>query len=340
MLASFIIPTQNRAPTLRQTLGSVHAIAKDQDVEVLVIDNASTDDTPQVCREESEKWRQGQFHYFFEPILGLLSGRHRGAHESRGDILVYLDDDVVLQLDWFSGLLDVFSDPEVALAGGPSLPIYEIPPPNWLEGLWEDFDGGRHCGHLSLIDQGPKKKVCDPTNIWGLNFSIRRDALYDCGGFHPDCVSARLQRFQGDGETGLSAKIEQKGSLAVYHPDLKVSHLISNNRLEVPAFEKRAFYQGVCDSYTRIRKSGTVEVPASSNIIKKSFEKIRGIRQRNQISKKSTSDGIKFLMRRAYARGYEFHQLEVRKDPTLLEWVLKPDYFDYCLPAGWENYLQ
>jgi glycosyltransferase involved in cell wall biosynthesis len=159
MLASFIIPTQNRAATLRQTLSSVHAIAKDQDVEVLVIDNASTDDTPQVCREESGKWRQGQFHYHFEPIPGLLSGRHRGAQESRGDILVYLDDDVVMQLDWFSGFLDVFSDPEVALAGGPSIPIYEIPPPDWLAGLWEAFDGGKHCGHLSLIDQGPEKKM-------------------------------------------------------------------------------------------------------------------------------------------------------------------------------------
>jgi glycosyltransferase involved in cell wall biosynthesis len=138
MQASFIIPTQNRARTLRQTLCSVHSIAKEQDVEVFVIDNASTDDTPQVCREESGKWRQGQFHYHFEPIPGLLSGRHRGAQESSGEILIYLDDDIVLQPDWFSGFLDVFSDPEVALAGGPSFPIYEIPPPNWLEGLWRE----------------------------------------------------------------------------------------------------------------------------------------------------------------------------------------------------------
>lgn len=340
MLASFIIPTQNRATTLRKTLSSVHAIARDQDVEVLVVDNASTDDTPQVCREESEKWRQGQFHYFFEPIPGLLSGRHRGAMESRGEILIYLDDDVVLQPDWFKGLLDVFSNPEVALAGGPSLPIYEVPPPDWLEDLWEDFDGGKHCGHLSLINQGPKKKACDPTYVWGLNFAIRRDAFYACGGFHPDCVPARLQRFQGDGETGLAAKIQQKGLLAFYHPDLKVNHLISSNRLAVPAFERRAFYQGVCDSYMRIRKSGFVEVPASQNIIKKAYEKFRGNKRRTPIFQKTTFDRIKHLMQSAYRRGYEFHQSEVRKDPALLEWVLKPDYFDYRLPEGWEKYLQ
>lgn len=340
MQASFIIPTHNRARTLRQTLCSVHTIAKEQDVEVLVIDNASTDDTPQVCRKESGKWRNGQFHYFFEPIPGLLSGRHRGAQESGGEFLVYLDDDVVLQSNWFRGFLDVFSDPEVAVAGGPSFPIYETPPPDWLEGLWEDLDGGRHCGHLSLINQGSVKKVCDPANIWGLNFAIRREALYSCGGFHPDCVPAKLQRFQGDGETGLSVKIHQKGWFAVYHPDLKVSHLIPKDRLEVSAFERRAFYQGVCDSYTQIRKFGSVETPVNPNFIKKAYESFRRSAQKERILRKTTSDGMKLLMRSAHGCGYEFHQSEVRKDPALLDWVLKPDYFDYRLPEGWKKYLQ
>ena len=332
MLASFIIPTQNRATTLRQTLSSVHAIAKDQDVEVLVVDNASTDDTPQVCREESGKWRQGQFQYHFEPIPGLLSGRHRGAQESRGEILIYLDDDIVLQPDWFSGFLDVFSDPQVALAGGPSFPIYEIPPPDWLEGLWEDFDGGRHCGHLSLIDQGPKKKVCDPTNIWGLNFSIRRDALYACGGFHPDCVPARLQRFQGDGETGLAERIKLFCKKTMYHPSMTVGHLISKSRLQPEYFETRGFYQGVSYSFTQIRKSGVVkECPKKSvNIYFKLFNNI----ERKKILLQPTSKGIIKLVDNAIKKGFDYHQSEVALDPLLYNWVTKKDYFNYRLPLS------
>jgi hypothetical protein len=35
-----------------------------------------------------------------------------------------------------------------------------------------------------------------------------------------------------------------------------------------------------------------------------------------------------------------FHQSEVRNDPTLLDWVLRQNYFDYRLPDGWKHYLQ
>jgi hypothetical protein len=45
------------------------------------------------------------------------------------------------------------------------------------------------------------------------------------------------------------------------------------------------------------------------------------------------------LIGRAHAAGVAFHENEVRNDPKLLEWVLKPDYVDYALPDGWKNYL-
>jgi hypothetical protein len=32
-------------------------------------------------------------------------------------------------------------------------------------------------------------------------------------------------------------------------------------------------------------------------------------------------------------RGYQFHQNEVKKDPKLLQWVLKKDYFNYKIPS-------
>jgi len=45
------------------------------------------------------------------------------------------------------------------------------------------------------------------------------------------------------------------------------------------------------------------------------------------------------LMARAHYDGIQFHRKEVRRDPTLLEWVLRDDYFDYRLPAGWKAFL-
>jgi len=97
-----------------------------------------------------------------------------------------------------------------------------------------------------------------PNYIWGLDFAIRRRALFDLGGFHPDCISDALQHFQGDGETGLTMKAFVQGYKAVFTSRAKVYHFISASRMTPEYFERRAYYQGVCDSYSRIRREGRV----------------------------------------------------------------------------------
>ena len=142
------------------------------------------------------------------------SGRPRGE----GRILAYLDDDVVLAPTWHGAIREAFSDPSVALVGGPSFPHFEVDPPSWLAAFWVVTEKGRRCGELSLIDHGSAIVEADPLYVWGLNFAIRKSAFEDCGGFHPDCIPKALQRYQGDGETGLSLKIKSKGLRTLYHP--------------------------------------------------------------------------------------------------------------------------
>jgi GT2 family glycosyltransferase len=48
--------------------------------------------------------------------------------------------------------------------------------------------------------------------------NFEKDTLFALSGFHPDCVPANLQQFQGDGETGLSIKAREKGYRAIYQP--------------------------------------------------------------------------------------------------------------------------
>lgn len=68
---------------------------------------------------------------------------------------------------------------------------------------------------LSLLDIGQDVPNIDPNYIWGLNFSIRKQTMYDCGGFHPDLVPAYLQCWQGDGETGLTKKIKKNSAQTI-----------------------------------------------------------------------------------------------------------------------------
>jgi hypothetical protein len=103
--------------------------------------------------------------------------------------------------------------------GARNLPKFEVEPPAWLESFCDaTCDGGRSCGWLSLHDLGESELEIDPNYVWGLNFAIRKRALRDLGGFHPDCVPQELQRFQGEGETGLTMKARSYGYRAVYQP--------------------------------------------------------------------------------------------------------------------------
>src|SRR5579871_3162480 len=137
MLFSVVIPTWNRACSLRRTLTSLAQVEiGSNQVEVLVVDNGSIDQTRVVF--ESVRSLPSPFHweYIYEPMPGLLSGRHCGALRARGDICVFIDDDVRLDKGWLTAIENSFLDPEVSLVGGPSRPVYESQPPAWLESFF------------------------------------------------------------------------------------------------------------------------------------------------------------------------------------------------------------
>jgi glucosyl-dolichyl phosphate glucuronosyltransferase len=338
---SIIIPTLNRCEQLFKTLGSLAAIADgDRDVEIIIVDNGSSDQTPQVFQAIAERYPRLLLRHYCDDMPGLLTGRHKGAKEAQGDILAYLDDDVLLASSWLEGLRDGFRDPAVVLVGGPSRPQFDCDPPAWLDALWWEFEGGQALGWLSLIDLGNEKKANDPCFVWGLNFSIRKHVLRECGGFHPDCLPKVLQRYQGDGETGLSLNIRKLGNqAALYHPAVAVTHMIPKSRLTLEAFEARGFYQGVCDSYTSIRLNGGVR-QARDRSWGEWYRLISGSMQRAISFGRRGSETVSHLIGRAHSMGVAFHQGQVRNDPVLLNWVLKEDYFDYALPAGWQSRVE
>lgn len=337
MDTSIIIPTYNRCDALRRALASLSEMNhRPDDHEVIVVDNASTDQTRDVVEEAATRYPTRPIRYSYEPIPGLLSGRHRGAIEARGDICAFLDDDVRVGRDWLIGLKDAFRDPAIVQVGGPSSPLFEKAPPDWLAGFYTDNESGRSCGWLSLLDGGKRVKEIDPCYTWGLNFAIRRKVLFDVGGFHPDSIPNPLQRFQGDGETGLSLKVARAGLKALYHPLVSVQHEVPASRVTVEYFEQRAYFQGVCDSYTQIRAEG--QLAQTKRSWKDPFRPIKRILE--TIRDAGTGiNTVRHWTARAYKDGYGFHQEEVSNDPKLLEWVLRKDYWDYRLPDGWEQYL-
>src|SRR5262249_7207773 len=151
-----------------------------------------------------------------------------GEFEQKGDILVLLAADIEAAPGYLHVILHAIEDLSEQLGGGPTLPRYDSVPPAWVERFWIMSPYGS-CGgrFLSLLDLGGNAIEIHPNYIWGLNFAIRRRALFDLGGFHPDCIPDALQHFQGDGETGLTMKAFAQGYKAVFTPGAAVYHFIS-----------------------------------------------------------------------------------------------------------------
>lgn len=327
---SLVIPTRDRPALLGRALA---AIARHVDprhaADVLVVDNGREAGTEAAFQAAAAAHPRLPWRLVHEPVPGLLSGRHRGAAEARGDVLCYLDDDALVTATWSETVRDAFADGAARLVGGPSAPLFERRPPGWLRHLWAGVaGGGRMLDLLSLIDCGPEPRPVEPWFVWGLNFSIRRDALAECGGFHPDGVPPPLLRLRGDGEGGLAYKLAARGERALYHPGALVHHVLPASRITLPAVERRAFAQGVSDSYTAIRAAGAAPPPAPPAAPRRTA--LRHARARFF----GSALALKELVADARAAGRAFHEAEVRRDPRLLAWVLRPDYFDYSLPEG------
>lgn len=343
---SIIIPTCNRGKNLLQVLDSVTRLQIDKMIfELIVVDNASTDNTKIICSEFINNHKEINVNYLYEPVPGLLSGRHLGANNAKGEILAFLDDDCDLSPNWADSILQILDKrPDVDLLTGPNLPKYETYPPNWLNALWQKTPyGGQQCGDLSLLDLGRQIIEIDAIWVWGLNFIIRKTAYLKLKGFHPDIVPQRLQFLQGDGETGISIKANEMGLKSLYHHDVLLYHIVPDFRLTSTYFEKRYFYQGIADSYTSLRyqnglykKQQTVDkqiTPVSKKLkrfVKKKFQEL--FKPYSKEIKNDEISQLRNLFYKKYSEGYAYHQHHFKTNPLVREWVLKPDYMDYKLP--------
>jgi glycosyltransferase involved in cell wall biosynthesis len=110
---SVVIPAFNEADDLPATLHSLQAQDFAGPVEVIVVDNGSTDDTAAVARRFGARVVQ-------EATPGVCAARQRGTLAARGEIVVSTDADTVHPADWLARLDARFAgDPAVVAVAGP-----------------------------------------------------------------------------------------------------------------------------------------------------------------------------------------------------------------------------
>ena len=132
MKLTIIVPAFNEESYLAATLDSIQAAAaqlrarSDVDIETIVVDNNSADETAAIARSKGAT-------VVHEPVQGIARARNAGARHAQGDMLVFVDADVIVPCALLAAIHATMSDP-VCIGGGvdvdyrPRRPLHQALP--------------------------------------------------------------------------------------------------------------------------------------------------------------------------------------------------------------------
>ena len=225
MLVTVAICTWNRAASLRRALGSLALLEIPDGVrlELLVIDNGSSDDTPAVLSEHASAL---PLRSLAEPKPGLSHARNRAAAEARGELILWTDDDVEVEPAWLAAYAEA-SDrhPDASFFGGATLPRFEQTPPAWIAASWEQL-----ADTWAIRVLPPEPAPIDPSRLpVGANFAIRAE-LQRRHAYDPR-LGRRGGELMGGEETALMRELLADGRSGWWVPAARVHHAIPPERL-------------------------------------------------------------------------------------------------------------
>jgi glycosyltransferase involved in cell wall biosynthesis len=216
---SVILPTRNRSALLRTLLGDLTSQqAGDLPFEVVVVDNASRDDTRAVAMAAAA--RDARLRYVYEPARGASNARNRGIAAARAPLLAFLDDDVRPAADWvFAAWRAITSKADVDCLGGRIEPQWPSPPPSWLtHQLFGPVALQIGRGNGAVFDRD-HASAC----LLTANFVCRASALREVGGFSPD--------FLRDEDRELNLRLWRSGKRGLYDDTVVVYAQVQAERL-------------------------------------------------------------------------------------------------------------
>ena len=253
MKISIVIPTHNRAESLRNAMESVLRLRDEAAFEFVIVDNNSTDNTQGVVESHAPLAR-----YVFEGNTSFTMARKAGADNAVGDILLYLDDDVLVRPGSLQKIVEVFTQyPDCGLIAGHIDPEYTQPPPRWALECQKAFNGWSLFNEATYPEiRGDFQKV--PAAA-GPMMAIRRTAYDRAGGFPPDTIGVETNKaarsfnklYIGPGDYGLSLKIREAGFNVYYSRDIAVYHVIPPVRFTIAFWRSRVIGEGYCQAITQ-----------------------------------------------------------------------------------------
>src|SRR5262245_5336108 len=237
LAASVIVATRNRADFLTECLRRLADQRCQEQFEIIVIDNDSTDDTPKVIAEWMQ--RNPKLRTFRETRIGLSAAKNAGARLARGRLLIFTDDDVLMESNWVEAYLNWFArivDTNV-LVGGPIVPVLNDLQP-WPH--WFDEQG---LAEMGLLHYGVERRLMDWEYVWGANMAIGA-ALFERVGPWNEGVGRRGEERGTFEDTEYQDRVRAIGATVWFCPDLGLRHRIEPDRLRTRNLIQVAFNRG------------------------------------------------------------------------------------------------
>jgi glycosyltransferase involved in cell wall biosynthesis len=232
-LATIAVCSYNGADRIGRTIESLlQQTLPHDDLEILVIDNASKDASGAVARSFGDR-----VSVVSEPRPGLSAARNRALVEASGKVVAFIDDDAEAHPSWIENLAAAFDDDSVVGAGGP----VELVWPGGEAPRWFDQE---IAGFFSGMKRGADPEdLHAPDYPYGTNMAVRRGLVYEMGGFREDLgrIGTSLLSYE---EYDLFDRIARTGAAIRYQPDAWVDHHVDAGRVSLRWLLRRAWVNG------------------------------------------------------------------------------------------------
>ena len=255
MLSVFIC-TYNRDKYIYNVLRSIAESDFPKDsYEIVLVNNNCTDNTEAECRRFANDFPGVAFHSIHEPNQGLSHARNCGIRESKGDILIYVDDDALVNKEYLRTYANFFANHlEADAAGGPIIPKYETQEPSWMT----------HYMKLLLTGykyNGNQIKEFETNDYPGGGNAAYRAIVFEKVGLFNVNLGRKGDSLLASEEKDIFNKMRALGMKIYYLPNAILYHIIPEKKLGKDYFNRLTYSIGQSE---RIRTLG---------ISKKAFHK-------------------------------------------------------------------
>lgn len=230
---SVVICCHNGVGRIEETLRHLEAqeVRSDLPWEVVVVDNASTDNTAAAAANAWTSSRNSvPFRLIREDKLGLANARKAGINAARHDLVSFVDDDNWVESSWVTVVAEIFRDhAEVGACGGYNTPTVADTAPRWLSSVAGAFAIGPQAARSGDVSR-------ERGFLFGAGLSLRRAAWMDITspGCEPYLTDRQGQRLNSGGDQELCYRLLLTGWRLWYDERLRLRHHISPNRLTWP----------------------------------------------------------------------------------------------------------